>query len=608
MASNGKLIISLTNGNMLGSNAAGSIPTGMRIGGGTNGLAVWANAWQFQDVMKNSRGWNNLGGIGNFEINRSDHVVNVDGTILLQKLVAADVIGDDIPPGGVYTVRKTNGSANLEYGVSNSGAPGATGWQTGSEVTFTHTQGDNIILYVRSSDGLPASLTGFEILVPGFVEGQTFRTEWYNFFAAMNLDTIRFMDWSNTNDTYIEEWDERTQVDALSYTAARHGKTFMDHDEGTIVHHVPYEVQIELCNLLGANIWINFQTRCSLAYAQAYGALINSDLDVGLECYAEYSNETWNWLFNDNVRWSSFLGAEIREAAGTVGSNVLPINGTAPAEGASLFLFKHPDGGLRDAPGSINFGGVTYRAINVGGGTFELVTDDDVDTPVNIAADMDVIYWTELSENPDYGDIEVTAERTGVRSVQLWDAFEIGLASSHTYHRVLAGVSDWVSINERKAGVNGANGAYDYMAIAPYFDFHDTYTPGLTNAQLAALDLTAANNRIAELQDQINSPSNFNLICYEFNNHTIPVYMTGGTLEERTAVMDAYYKSPECITVLQHFLQEMADDGIELVCWFVADISNGGGFGFWGVQDSLSNPNNVKYQMLIDYAGIVEAS
>jgi hypothetical protein len=581
---------------------------GMRIGGGTNGLAVWANAYQFQDVMKNSRGWNAIAGSGAFEINRSDHVVNVEGDRLLQKLVAADVIGDDIPPGGVYTVRKTNGSANLEYGVSNSGAPGATGWQTGSEVTFTHTQGENIILYVRSSDGLPASLSGFEILVPGFVEGQTFRTEWYNFFAAMNLDTIRFMDWSNTNDTYIVDWDERTQPDALSYTAARHGKTFLDHDEGTIVHHVPYEVQIELCNLIGANIWINFQTRCSLAYAQAFGALINSTLNNNLRCYAEYSNETWNWLFNDNVRWSSFLGAEIREAVGIVGSNTLPISGTAPAENASLFLFKHPDGGLRDAPGSINFGGVTYRAINVGGGTFDLVTDDDLDTPVNIAADMDVIYWTEVSNNPQYGDIEVTAERTGVRSVQLWDAFEIGLAGSHTYYRVLGGVSDWVSINERKAGVNGANGAYDYLAIAPYFDFHDTYTPGLTNAQLAQLDLTAATNRLTELQLQFDSPSNFNIICYEFNNHTIPVYMTGGTLEERTAVMDSYYKSQDCVNVLQFFLQGMADMGVELVCWFVADISNGGGFGFWGVQDSLSVPNRAKYQMLIDYGGIVEES
>lgn len=577
---------------------------GMALGGGLNGLQVWTNAWPFQDLMKSSQGWTEFSGTGSYTLTRKDHITNIQGDRILSKQIAVDVQDSTLPMAGVYTVRVTGASANLEYCISNGAPPGFTGWTTASETTWNHTLNLSIILFVRSSDGNPATLSGIEILVPGFVEGQRFRTQWLNFQAAGNMRCFRFMDWLNTNGNIDQEFSERTTIDSLSWSYSREGDTFLHNSDGTVVNCVPIEVCCELCNLLGVDMWINPPTRASLDYAQQEGALISSNLNTSRVIYNEPSNEQWNWSFRDTVRWTTFYYAEKRTATGTPGNNRATATGTPPTEGQQIWPLVHHAAKTRNG-GNIDFN-TAYRAINVSGQDFDLVTDDGNDTPVNFHVNSSVIYWAPISEASDYQDIEAVNEKGGARAVEIWNAFETGLNGTHTHHRALGVQHTYLELANRKTGVNGSNGQHDFVAVAPYFDFNEEYVPGMTNAQLAALDNTAAANSLVELNSLI--AVHPNVICYEWNNHTVPAGMSGGTLQERTDALISYYKSADCVGVWGTFLQGAANAGVKLLCFFVRDVNSPGSSGFWSTQDDWGNALNEKENYIRAQNGFIEAA
>jgi hypothetical protein len=56
----------------------------------------------------------------------------------------------------------------------------------------------------------------------------------------------------------------------------------------------PIEVMMEICNRLNVNMWYNFPTHGSDAFATSLAALVRDGLNSDLSFYVEYSNETWN--------------------------------------------------------------------------------------------------------------------------------------------------------------------------------------------------------------------------------------------------------------------------------------------------------------------------
>lgn len=91
---------------------------------------------------------------------------------------------------------------------------------------------------------------------------------------------IRFMDWNRTNDLPDGAWSARAQP------------TVAPGDRG-----VAYEWQIDLCNRLKADYWINVPTQADDDHVTRLARLIQSKLDPSLHIYIEYSNEVWNGGF-----------------------------------------------------------------------------------------------------------------------------------------------------------------------------------------------------------------------------------------------------------------------------------------------------------------------
>lgn len=97
---------------------------------------------------------------------------------------------------------------------------------------------------------------------------------------------IRFMDWVPTNSSTVETWSQRIPKTADHYTSVG----------------VAYEWQIDLCNRVGADIWItvphltieDYEANATNNYWTQLADLLKNNLNSDRNIYLEYSNETWS--------------------------------------------------------------------------------------------------------------------------------------------------------------------------------------------------------------------------------------------------------------------------------------------------------------------------
>jgi len=135
---------------------------------------------------------------------------------------------------------------------------------------------------VRGGPGIK----GLQILQPGYGFAQS------NDFSAPLLallaraDVLRFMDWAHTNGNLKSSWESRTTEAAVSFAPSG--------------FEVPWEVCFRLANALGKDAWINVPAHADAGYVAGLAALAAGALAPGLNLYLEFSNEVWNWSFEQS--------------------------------------------------------------------------------------------------------------------------------------------------------------------------------------------------------------------------------------------------------------------------------------------------------------------
>jgi PKD repeat protein len=95
--------------------------------------------------------------------------------------------------------------------------------------------------------------------------------------------SLRFMDWGHTNNNPIVHWEDRTSLTSFTYAGER---------------GVPYEIMIQLSNQTQKDPWICVPHAADENYIRQMARLFRDQLDPGLTIYLEYSNEVWNWIFD----------------------------------------------------------------------------------------------------------------------------------------------------------------------------------------------------------------------------------------------------------------------------------------------------------------------
>jgi chitodextrinase len=124
---------------------------------------------------------------------------------------------------------------------------------------------------------------------------------------------LRFMDWGPTNGSEFVNWSSRIPKTADHYNVT----VPLTNGDGstTTGRGVAYEWQIDLCNKASADMWINIPHKASDDFVRQLARLIRDNLTDRKKVYVEYSNEVWNWGFQQ-THYADAQG----QARGFVGS------------------------------------------------------------------------------------------------------------------------------------------------------------------------------------------------------------------------------------------------------------------------------------------------
>lgn len=160
------------------------------------------------------------------------------------------------------------------------------------------------MIITESSESDP--IRNIRVLMPGTessYEEEPFYDKWVEKVSA--FPTLRFMDWGQTNNWGNEEsgttsdfvylnWEERSKMDHYTWANSK---------------GIPYEMMIRLMNHLDKDGWVCVPHRAGEEYQKNMAGLFLDNLEEERHLYVEYSNEIWNWIF-DQTHWLNKWGCE----------------------------------------------------------------------------------------------------------------------------------------------------------------------------------------------------------------------------------------------------------------------------------------------------------
>ncbi|KXZ45525.1 hypothetical protein GPECTOR_53g111 [Gonium pectorale] len=313
---------------------------GSLVGVNAGGLAYWSTEWTWVDVMKGSSRWMTANAADTALENPWDTGVALDlrpdgyparlppGTVA-HKLLIRNVLLHVWP--GRYVVLY-DGDGRLDFGFDAKVLSRAKGrmevllrptadlacaatyvaycGDNGMHLVLTATNPANPLRNIRilpSGAGASASAGGAG--AGGVWEGRASRAPFHPWYlrSLSRYRTIRFMPWAGTNtNTSLgapttsvgpepplpadgsAAWAVRTVPASDTQASGRGGGAALEH-------------MVQLCNLLGADPWVNVHHLADDAYVAALAALLRDSLRPDVEVWVEHSNEVWNGLFAQNA-------------------------------------------------------------------------------------------------------------------------------------------------------------------------------------------------------------------------------------------------------------------------------------------------------------------
>ena len=261
-------------------------------------LADWSTQQPFIDRMKVARTWighrpGQWGGLDEEDLNalgvldeagwpkRMPPELGSIGT-----LVMTDLPEEAVSLSGRYVVRfdgngivEVSGRAsNVRYGdnrVSFDFTPGRGGVDIRIQRTDRNGSGD----YVRNITVMR------EDRAEMYDAGAVFNPDFLNVISG--FDGLRFMEWMQTNHSPVRTWEERP----------------LPHDYTYVRRGIPIELMMQLSNQLGADAWLTLPHKADDRYFRKAAELVKRLLGDTQQVYVEYSNEVWNWSF-EQARWA----------------------------------------------------------------------------------------------------------------------------------------------------------------------------------------------------------------------------------------------------------------------------------------------------------------
>jgi hypothetical protein len=248
------------------------------LGGNLEGVADWSYSNVFADLVKQSRGFGppSAPWSGTVPIDGNGWPT-VDFGVILATWTGMNGVAGTYKISCVCSTTPTIGLVASPGVIKNVVRNSSTGVVTADLVYPAG--GSQLMLSFTNTHGGVRSL---QVMRPGYKTSDVFTTPFLSHCARLSV--ARFMDFAVTNGSSIQHWTERTLPSAPSYSSAAGAQ-------------VPWEVCIALCNKLDCDAWINIPAEADDNYVQNLAQLLHGTLNPALHVYLEYSNEVWNWGF-----------------------------------------------------------------------------------------------------------------------------------------------------------------------------------------------------------------------------------------------------------------------------------------------------------------------
>lgn len=273
------------------------LPDSCRLQFGTNiaGPADWGSEWPFVNIMKYSRTWIThnrdwiSGGENAWDTQLLQHIPLDEQGYPLQ-LPVEGIEGAEAPQVVRTVWANTAALPAGEYVLLYDGEGAVDFW---GDASILSSSPGRIAVEVRPGETdimaleLLSSTEGnhirnIRLLLPGTEDTydvNPWSEDWLEKLAP--FQRLRFMDWGYTNGSRMQQWSGRPRVEDYTYT-----------QDG-----VPYEWWIELCNRRQSDAWVCIPHAADDNYIRQMARLFRDELDPELTIYVEYSNEIWNWIF-----------------------------------------------------------------------------------------------------------------------------------------------------------------------------------------------------------------------------------------------------------------------------------------------------------------------
>lgn len=249
------------------------------LGVGLEGLSDWAQARMFVDAMKTARGFGSPDRPweGSVPVDANGWPTQDFGAVVMtaaQHIEGTYKLSFD-GEADVTALSSTATVQNLRYDATTN--------QTTADVVVEDDAGQLMLSFQDTKDGarnIRLIRPGYEVDTIGDPR-QTFTQPFLDLLEPFAV--LRFMDFTSTNNNPVAEWDERTTPNDALQTR----------DEGGA-----WEYVIELANETGKDIWVNVPHQASDGYVRQLAQLLKAELNPDIVVYIEYSNEVWNWQFD----------------------------------------------------------------------------------------------------------------------------------------------------------------------------------------------------------------------------------------------------------------------------------------------------------------------
>jgi hypothetical protein len=323
--------------------------TNRSLGIGLSGLADSSTQIPFLDAFKTARPWitqcsdGDPGCNGQWETNEQDKL-DLDANGWVKSLPqpgtgatytkVSTLLFRDIPgkfPTGRYVVLY-EGEGKIDYGfeatkIDNQSRPGrdvinVNGGSSGILLQITQTDPKRTGNYIRNIRVVQ------EKYEKTFAR-QIFNPVWLD--KVKGFQSLRFMDWMATNDSPQKNWADRPKL--TDYTWSAKG--------------APVEIMVALANRLKADPWFNMPHQATDDYIRNFAKYVKQNLDPQLKAYVEYSNEVWNWQFQQaqyakeqgEAKWGADVGDAWMQFNGMKAAQMCDIWKKEVFKGASKRVF-----------------------------------------------------------------------------------------------------------------------------------------------------------------------------------------------------------------------------------------------------------------------------